>query len=96
MPSENKVSINNIVSFATSENKMIRGKYQYLVTAIILFIVTLIDIRYPLFFFKLRHFLDIKDHETSDFYITMQRISWYMAPIIEIIFMIVAIFYSNV
>lgn len=90
--SENEVSLSNVVSFAASKNDMVRGKYQYLVPAIFLFIVTLIDIRFPLFLFTLRNFLDVKDPEPSDFYITMQRKFWCISPIIGIILMIIAIF----
>lgn len=89
---ENDISLSNVVSFAVYNNDTIRGKYEYLVPAIVLFILTIIDIRFPLFFFTLNHFLDVKDPEPSDLYITMQRKFWYISPIISVILMLVAIF----
>lgn len=86
-----KVSLKNVADFATFSNETIRGKYGFLGVAIFLFALTLIDIKYPLFFFYLRNFLEVKDPEPSDFYLTMQRISWYVYPIIGMILLIVAI-----
>jgi len=86
-----KVSLNNVAAFATSAKDVIRGKYEYFVPAILLFILTLIDIKFPLFFFTLKHLLDVKDPEPSEFYIFMQKISWCLNPTIGIILMIAAI-----
>lgn len=86
-----KVSLSSVTGFATFENDTIRGKYKYLVAALLIFVFTLIDIKFPLFFFTLRNILDVKDPEPSDFYTEMQRISWYISPVIAIILMIVAI-----
>jgi hypothetical protein len=85
------VSLNNVAAFATSANDVIRGKYEYFVPAILLLLVTLIDIKFPLFFFTLRNGLDVKDPEPSDFYLLMQNISRYVYPIIAIILMIAAL-----
>lgn len=87
-----KISLINIANFANFAKDTIRGDYEYLLIAIILFILTLIDIKFPLFFFTLRHFLDVQNPEPSDFYITMQRISWVVYPILIVIFMIAAIY----
>lgn len=86
-----KVPLKSVADFASFANDTIRGKYKFLVPAIFLFVLTLIDIKFPLFFFTLKHLLDVKDPEPSDFYIMMQRISWYVYPIIGVILMIVAI-----
>lgn len=86
------VPLYSVVSFATFAKDTIRGKYSILAVSILIFVLTLIDIKYPLFFFKLRNSLDVKNPEPSDFYITMQRLSWYVSPIIAIVLMIVAIY----
>jgi hypothetical protein len=86
------VHLYSVVSFATFAKDTTRGEYSILAVAILIFVLTLIDIKYPLFFFKLRNSLDVKNPEPSDFYITMQRISWYLLPIIVIVLMIVAIY----
>lgn len=85
------VPLKNVADMATFSNDTIRGRYDYLILAIFIFIFTAVDIKFPLFFFKLKHFLDVKDPEPSDFYVFMQRISWYVLPVIGIILMITAI-----
>jgi len=86
-----KPSLKGVADFAYSAEDTIRGKYEFFIPAVFLFIITFIDIRYPLFFFTLEHFLDVKDPEPSDFYISMQRVSWVVLPIIGIVLMIAAI-----
>lgn len=85
------VDLKNAADFAASSKDTIRGKYQFLFIAILLFAITIIDVKFPLFFFSLKHFMDVKDPEPSDLYITMQKISWYAYPIIGIILLIAAI-----
>ncbi|MEA4961040.1 MAG: hypothetical protein VB114_05185 [Lutispora sp.] len=87
-----KVSLKSVADFASFANDTIRGEYEYLILAIILFLIIAIDIKYPLFFFELRHCLDVRDPEPSDFYIAMQRISWVAYPIIGIVLMAAAIY----
>ncbi|HPL53956.1 MAG TPA: hypothetical protein PLW11_07420 [Bacillota bacterium] len=84
-------SLKDVADFTYSAGDAIRGKYQYFVSAIFLFVITLIDVRYPLFFFNLKHFLNVRDPEPSDFYISMQRLSWIINPMIGIVLMIAAI-----
>jgi len=45
-----RVPIKSVVDMATFSKDTIRGRYDYLVLAIILFIYTAIDIKFPLFF----------------------------------------------
>lgn len=86
-----KIPIINVVEFATFDRETIRGNYEYLIIAIILTIYILIDIKYPLFFFTLRHWIDVKDPEPSEFYIMMQHIGWAVCPIIIVILMLSAL-----
>ena len=86
-----KVSLKNVADFANFADDTIRGRYEFLLLAMLLFVLTWIDIKFPLFFFSLKHFLDVRDPEPSDFYIYMQKISWYVLPVIGIVLMIVAI-----
>jgi hypothetical protein len=89
---DHKIYLTNIVKLATFENETIRGNAELFIIALFLIIITAIDMKFPLFYFELRHFLSVKDPEPSDFYITMQRISWYAYPIIIFILLIAAIF----
>lgn len=59
--------------------------------AIFLFILTIIDIKDPMLFFRLNHFLSVRDPEPTDFYISMQKVGWVVMPLLGIVLMIVAI-----
>jgi hypothetical protein len=89
--SEYKIPLKNVVDIAYFANDTIRGKFVFLLFAVILFAITLIDIKFPLFFFKLRYFLDVRNPEPSDFYLFIQGLSRYVYPAIGIAFMIFAI-----
>lgn len=86
-----RVTLKNIVDLSYSSNVTIRGQYGGLFMALLLFAVITIDIKYPLFFFTLKHYITVREPEPSYIYITIQRISWFVYPIIGIIFMIFAI-----
>ncbi|WP_432403877.1 hypothetical protein [Wukongibacter sp. M2B1] len=83
-PKNYEVSLLTITQFAYGENETIRGKSQFLAIAIILSIITIIDMRYPLLFFQLRHSLSVQDPEPTEIYVLIQRISWVIYPIIII------------
>jgi len=87
-----KVPLKNIAEFAFSEKDTIRGEFRYLLYALFLFLVTWIDYKYPLFFFKLKYWIDVEDPKPSEFYLMMQRISYVVVPMIGIILMIAAIY----
>lgn len=82
----------NVADFVFSEKDTIRGEFSYLIYAIIIFLITWIDFKYPLFFFKLKYWIDVEDPQPSEFYLTMQKISYVVVPIIGIVLMIAAIY----
>lgn len=86
-----EIPLKNIVEFSLHEKDEIRGSLGMLLYAAVLIIITVIDIKDPLFFFKLSHFLEVKDPEPSDFYITMQKIGWVVYPIIALVLLVIAI-----
>lgn len=69
-----------------------RGNPLYLFFAIYLSIITLIDFLFPLFFFKLKNFLHVRDPEPSDLYETIQEITWYVVPFIVLGLLIASLF----
>lgn len=89
--SEYKIPLKNVADLAYFAEDTIRGKYVFLPFAGILFAITLIDIKFPLFFFNLRYFLDVRNPEPSDFYLYMQGLSRYVYPAIGIALMIFAV-----
>ena len=88
---EYEVSLKNVVDLAAFSEDTIRGRFEYLVMAILLFAITIIDIRFPLFFFQLRYAMSVNDPEPSDLYLFMQKVTRVVYPIIGIVLMIVAI-----
>lgn len=86
-----KIPLHNVASFAAFDNEAIRGSYKLLFIALLILMVTLVDIKFPLFLFTLRNITDVKNPEPSDFYLKMQRISWVVSPIVVVIIMIAAI-----
>jgi hypothetical protein len=86
------IYLKSTADLANFSTEVIRGKIEFLLPAILIFIVTILDIRFPLFFFHLNYRLAVRDPEPSDLYLTIQKIAWYAGPIIGIIFMLIAIF----
>jgi hypothetical protein len=90
-----EVSMTNVATFAIRSEERIRGEFRILVIAFIIFILTFIDYKFPLLGFNLKYMFSVNDPEPSDFYISMQRLSWYVMPVFGVIIMIVALFYDK-
>jgi hypothetical protein len=90
--SDYEIYLINVVKLASGEYEEIRGKVELLIMALFLIAIIAIDIKFPLFFFQLKHFLSVKDPEPSEFYIAMQRATWYVIPAIAVIILLAAIF----
>ena len=88
---EFEVPLKEVADIASFASETIRGEYPYLFIALILFAVLLIDIKFPLLFFNLEHFLDVRDPEPSDYYLFMQKASHYVLPIVGAGFLVAAI-----
>ncbi len=86
-----KISLKNVADFSVFAKDTIRGKFEFLFLAIILFVLTAIDIKFPLLFFTLKHMWEVRDPEPSDFYLEVQRATWIVFPIVGVVLMIVAI-----
>lgn len=86
-----KLPLIDVAEFATHEKDRIRGDAEIMIIAIILLSFVAFDIKYPLFFFTLSHFLEVKNPEPTDYYIFMQKTSWVVIPIISIVLLFVAI-----
>ena len=84
------ISIRDIVSFSKASHEEIRGDVGLLIGSIFLATFYFIDLVYPLFFFKVKHILSVRNPEPSDLYIKIQKISWYIYPFI----IFIMLFYS--
>ncbi|MGY3715860.1 hypothetical protein ACWE42_10085 [Sutcliffiella cohnii] len=85
------IPLKHVVDVAMHENEVIRGDVPLLLIVFFLFGYTAFDRKFPLFFFYLRNFLDVRDPEPSEFYLSMQRLGWKVFPIVGVILLIVAI-----
>lgn len=86
-----KVSFKEAIDLSTFKKREMRGDMGFLLYALILFSITAIDIKFPLFFFKLNHFLSVKDPEPTDFFYFMQKLSRVLMAGLGVIFLIVAV-----
>jgi len=84
------ISIRDIVSFSKPGYGEIRGDNGLLIGSIFLSIFYFIDLVYPLFFFKMKHILSVRNPQPSNLYLRIQKISWYIYPCI----IFIMLFYS--
>lgn len=85
------VPLKHVVDVAFQENETIRGEVPLMLIAFFLIGYTAFDRKFPLFFFYLRNWLDVRDPEPSEFYLSMQRLGWKVFPIAGVILLIVAL-----
>lgn len=86
-----KISLTDMANIASQGKDRVRGNGTYLFFALFIFTITVIDIKYPLFFFRLKHFLYVDNPQPSDLYLSIQGATWFIYPIIGIILLIKAI-----
>lgn len=94
--SKYRISLKNVADIASSSRETIWGRYEILLFAGLLFLITVIDNRFPLLFFRLKHIIDVKDAEPSDLYLSIQKLTWYIYPIACIGAMIYAVIWRFV
>lgn len=78
----------HIASTVFKDNITKRGSLKPLLYAIVISIILFIDIKWPLFFFQLNHFLDVKDPKPTDYYLATQKFSRYIGGIAIIILLV--------
>ncbi|MCZ0703528.1 hypothetical protein J2T56_001729 [Natronobacillus azotifigens] len=86
-----QVPVKHVYEVAQFQHDVLRGNFGFLGIALLLFVFTAIDYKFPLFFFKLEHCLSVRNPEPSELYLDIQRIAWVVLPIVGIIFMMLAI-----
>lgn len=50
---------------------------------------------FPMAFFKLQHFLDVRDPEPTDFYLATAKLSWAIGPVLLLILYCVGLTYLS-
>lgn len=68
-----------------------KGNWMFFALITFFIVSTLIDIAFPLLFFKLKYMFDVRDPEPSDWYLAIQRFSWIAFPIVYVILYIIGL-----
>ena len=71
-----------VVKVAYGLNLAYPGSIGLFAMMLIAAICVAVDVLFPEFWFQLKHMLDVRDPEPSDFYIAMQRLGWAVYPVL--------------
>lgn len=85
------LSLSKLLDIAFLEAVTIRGQVGYFLMGVFLLAIATLDLRFPRFFFMLRHFLSVRDQEPTDFYLAMRKLGIAFTYIVAIVFFIMAI-----
>lgn len=80
------------VRFADRSIDTQRGNPVFLVLAVLVLLVTLVDWRFPRLFFALSHALSVRDPQPTDLYLFVQKLSWAALPAFAVILLIAGLF----
>ncbi|WP_123610615.1 hypothetical protein [Mobilisporobacter senegalensis] len=86
-----RVPLKNVVDLATYNTETIRGNYLYVFFAVIILVITGIDIKFPRFYFYQKYRWSVANPEPSEFYVAMQQIFWRAGIIGGLILLIFAV-----
>jgi len=89
--SDHKVPYKEIVELSLLEKDRIRGDIKLMAVAVMLIVITFVDIKWPLFLFKLSYFLSVENPQPTELYISMQKISWVLFSVMALILLLTAI-----
>ena len=71
-----------VVKVAYGLNLAYRGSIGLFALMLIAALIFAVDVLFPEFWFQLKHMLDVRNPEPSDFYIAMQRLGWAVYPVL--------------
>ena len=71
-----------VVNLALGRDLDHRGSIGLFVLMLFAALIFAVDVLFPEFWFRLKHMLDVRDPEPSDFYIAMQRLGWAVYPVL--------------
>lgn len=91
-PGDYTPPLSSTARFATGDGVEKRGELYPLIMFLIVLIIYLIDLKFPLLFFTLHNSISVKDPEPSEFYLTMQKLNWYVIfPIILVVLLFMGV-----
>ena len=75
----------NVMYFLNGLDIVHRGSIGLYLLMVLLTLLMMVDVAYPLALFKLKHRLDVRDPEPTDFYLAMQKAGWVLYPMLLLV-----------
>ena len=75
----------NVMYFLNGPDIVHRGSIGLYLLMVLLTLLMMVDVAYPLALFKLKHRLDVRDPEPTDFYLAMQKAGWVLYPMLLLV-----------
>lgn len=87
--------MDDLVKLAAGDNVHRRGSWVFFAVTALLGAVMALTTAFPMAFFKLQHFLDVRDPEPTDFYLATAKLSWAIGPVLLLILYCVGLTYLS-
>lgn len=75
----------DVMYFLNGPDIVHRGSIGLYLLMVLLTLILMVDVAYPLALFKLKHRLDVRDPEPTDFYLAMQKAGWVLYPMLLLV-----------
>ena len=75
----------SLAQLAAGDNIHYRGSWQWFFFISVLAGLLSLTVAFPMTWFKLNHFLSVRDPEPSDFYLAMVKVEWVLVPVLLLI-----------
>lgn len=75
----------SLAQLAAEDNLHYRGSWQWFFFISVLAGLLSLTVAFPMAWFKLNHFLSVRDPEPSDFYLAMMKVEWVLVPVLLLI-----------
>lgn len=75
----------SLAQLAAGDNIHYRGSWQWFFFISVLAGLLSLTVAFPMTWFKLNHFLSVRDPEPSDFYLAMMKVEWVLVPVLLLI-----------
>ena len=72
----------NIMYFLNGPEIVHRGSFGLYLLMVLMTLLMMLDVAFPLALFRLKHRLDVRDPEPTEFYLAMQKAGWVLYPIL--------------
>lgn len=80
-----RAPLSDLAQLAAGDNLHYRGSWQWFFFISVLAGLLSLTVAFPMAWFKLNHFLSVRDPEPSDFYLAMMKVEWVLVPVLLLI-----------